>query len=438
MIPANQAAGTDLAEFVMLCGSKRSAAKLCGIPRKTLCRWLLDIERTGKINARPSRVRWAMERINAASARMRQDEPCYDVADAFMSIFGFQRAGRGDDMTCASFPGEDFVVSKDIEDGKRGFGPDMAKRVVSGKTNACDVTIDGGPVPELVVIRNSQTSKGETKERVNDKSVHKSRIGDGKARKSTTSKRIVVVSDLHCGHMVGLTPPGWWYSEHEALQREMWEWYENEMETIGEVDACFVVGDTIDGKGSRSGGVEQLTNDLIAQTDMATACLKIIQTDKYFMVHGTPYHVGPDGEHMERLVARNLGGTISGHEWVSVNGCVFDLKHKVGSSGVSYGRHTAVAKEKLWNTLWNLRKMAPKANVILRGHVHYYLDCGGIGWRAMTLPALQGPGSFYGVEQCSGIVDFGFVVFDVDADGKFKWEVHEYNPTIGEPVARVL
>lgn len=171
MIPAQVPAETDLAEFVRLCGSKRSAAKAIGIPRKTLCRWLLDIERTGQINARPSRVMAAMERVNAVRAKMRQDGPCFDVADALMSVFGFQRAGRGDDMTCASFPGEDFVVHKDFEDGKRGFGPDMAKR-----------------------IRNSQTANGETKERVNAKSVHKSRIGDEKARKRKT---VLFLYDIH-------------------------------------------------------------------------------------------------------------------------------------------------------------------------------------------------------------------------------------------------
>lgn len=194
----------------------------------------------------------------------------------------------------------------------------------------------------------------------------------------------------------------------------------------------------MDGKGKRSGGVEQLTSDMLAQTDMATTCLKVARAKEYVLVHGTPYHVGPDGEHYERIVARNLGAPISGHDWIDVNGCVFDLKHKVGGSTISHGRHTAVAKEKLWNTLWSLRKMAPKANVILRGHVHYHLDCGGIGWRAMTLPALQGPGSFYGVEQCSGEVDFGFVVFDVTPEGRPTWEVHEYQPKIGAPVARVL
>lgn len=249
-------------------------------------------------------------------------------------------------------------------------------------------------------------------------------------------KRIAVLSDLHCGSLVGLTPPAW--HTGDELQRDMWQWYQREMVDLGPVDACFVLGDAIDGKGNRSGGVEQITTDLITQTDMATAALRHVQAKDFVFVHGTPYHVGADGEDMERLIARALGARIGGHEWISVNGCVFDLKHKVGGSGVPHGRHTAVARERLWNQLWHMRELAPKANVILRGHVHYHSFCGGPGWLAMTLPALQGPGSHYGVRQCSGIVDFGFVVFDVEQDGSYSWRVHEYKASIAEPKAVCL
>lgn len=250
------------------------------------------------------------------------------------------------------------------------------------------------------------------------------------------AKRVVVLSDLHCGSIVGLTPPAW--HTGDELQRDMWGWYQREMVELGAVDACFVMGDAIDGKGHRSGGVEQITTDLITQTDMATAALRHVQAKNFVLVHGTPYHVGADGEDMERLIARELGARIGGHEWVDVNGCVFDLKHKVGGSGVPHGRHTAVARERLWNQLWHMRELAPKANVILRGHVHYHSFCGGPGWLAMTLPALQGPGSHYGVRQCSGLVDFGFVVFDVAADGSYSWRVHEYRASIAEPKAVCL
>ena len=127
---------------------------------------------------------------------------------------------------------------------------------------------------------------------------------------------------------------------------------------------------------------------------------------------------------------------IGSHEWVSVNGCVFDLKHKVGGSAIPHGRHTAIARDRMWNLLWAEKGLTPKAHVILRGHVHYHNYCGGPGWVAMTLPALQGMGSKFGARQCSGLVDWGVVIFDVDDDGSFDW--HAETVTIQAQCARIV
>jgi hypothetical protein len=89
----------------------------------------------------------------------------------------------------------------------------------------------------------------------------------------------------------------------------------------------------------------------------------------------------------------------------------------VGGSTIPHGRFTATAKERLWNVLWNERELRPKAQVILRGHVHYATFCGEPGWVAMTLPALQGMGTRYGGRVCSGTVHWGAVIFDVNEDG---------------------
>jgi hypothetical protein len=247
-------------------------------------------------------------------------------------------------------------------------------------------------------------------------------------------KRIVILSDLHCGHLAGLTPPGWQLpSRGEVddpriqwgrLQRELYTWFSKELRALQPIDWLVVNGDAIDGRGSRSGGSELLTTDLDEQTRMAAACIEEAQAANHLIIHGTPYHVGPDGEDWESILAERVGGMAGGHEWLDVNGCIFDFKHKIGSSGVPHGRHTAVARERLWNVLWNERNWAPKARVIIRSHVHYHAFSGDPTHIAMTTPALQGPGSKYGVRQCSGIVDFGFIHFDVDDDGGFSWQAH--------------
>jgi hypothetical protein len=252
-------------------------------------------------------------------------------------------------------------------------------------------------------------------------------------------KRIIVISDLHSGHVAGLTPPEYQYQEvgdsttkhnkFARLQRELWIKFLNILEKYKPFDIGFDLGDLIDGKGSRSGGTELISNDRNTQVDMAVKCLEEVsrrgkENFKWIGVFGTGYHTsGEGGEDWESIIAERCGfEKIGAHESVDINGCIFDLKHHIGSSSIPHGRFTAPAKERLWNVLWNERDLRPKANVILRGHVHYATFCGEPGWVAMTVPALQGMGTKYGSRYCSGTVHWGLTVFDVNKDGTFSWE----------------
>ena len=62
-------------------------------------------------------------------------------------------------------------------------------------------------------------------------------------------KKGIVLSDLHCGSLVGLTPPEMILPEMERTQLPLWEWYVNEIENIGEVDFAVGNGDLVDGPG---------------------------------------------------------------------------------------------------------------------------------------------------------------------------------------------
>ena len=251
-------------------------------------------------------------------------------------------------------------------------------------------------------------------------------------------KRLVVISDFHCGHVVGLTPPDWHEkppaspgkgrkrrrgrTRFSAAQIEMWQQYLSWRDMLCPIDALVLNGDAVEGKGKRSGGTEMITTDRTEQTDMAAECVDAWNAPKIIMTYGTPSHTGED-EDWEDVVADKVGaGKIGGHEWIDINGVVFDFKHKIGSSGIPHGRHTAIARENLWNLLWAEREESPRADVIVRSHVHYHNGAFGTDWLGMTTPALQGKGSKYGVRQCGGVVDWGLVYFDVEPDGRYTWE----------------
>lgn len=238
--------------------------------------------------------------------------------------------------------------------------------------------------------------------------------------------RVVAISDLHVGHVVGLTHPGLQTdTRYKSVQKKLWEYFDSTIKQLGEIDLLLVCGDAIDGQSKRSGMVECFIPDIDDQIYHAAEIIKGVGAKKIVMVHGTPYHVArDDGSDAERAIAEIVGADIEGHAYVECDGVLFDIKHKVGSSGIPHGRHTAIAKENLWSRLWEDKGMPRGDNtILLRGHVHYHNYCGGNGWLGMTLPALQGMGSKYGVRQCSGTVDFGLVHFDIEG-GRYSWQSH--------------
>lgn len=248
-------------------------------------------------------------------------------------------------------------------------------------------------------------------------------------------KRVVVISDTHCGHEYGLTPPEWWYGidsgdalvrKTATFQRKLWGFYSDSMKALIKdkaIDVLIVNGDSVDGKGEKSGGTEQFTTDRIEQCRMAAKVIDEAKAAKVRLLYGTRYHTGKD-EDFESIIPEMVACTdvsIEGHGFYTVNGVNLDVKHKINSSGVPHGRMTALARAKLWNTIWHSEHARqPKADIIIRSHVHYHNLCGGPGWLAMTCPALT-YNTTYGVRECEGIVDVGFLVFDIDDEGGYDW-----------------
>jgi len=229
-----------------------------------------------------------------------------------------------------------------------------------------------------------------------------------------------------------LTPPSWqWPVRGEALgrvpwgkvQHELWREYVRIVEAIGPpIDVLIANGDLIDGRGEATGGTELVTTNRLAQVEMAAEALSVWEARRVILIYGTAYHTGKY-EDLERLIAESLGGVIDGHAFVQIEGVTFDVKHRVGSSSIPHGRGTPLARERLWNVLWAERGEQPRADVLLRSHVHYFTYIGENGWLAMILPALQAAGTKYGGRQKSNTVDWGLVEFEVDG-GDYRWKAH--------------
>jgi len=240
-------------------------------------------------------------------------------------------------------------------------------------------------------------------------------------------KRVVVVSDLHCGHRAGLTPPDHWQkgTSYFQQQQKTWNFYTDALKELQKehpIDYLICNGDAIDGKGQKSGGTELYEPDRSKQVEIAEICLREAKADKYMLVYGTAYHTGQD-EDWEKQLAWRLDAEITGHLfWECPNtGITFDVKHKVGSSQVPWGRFTAINKDKIWNTIWHDKGGQPDGDIIIRSHVHYFAYSGDGSYLCVVTPALQGFGSKYGVRECVGMVNFGFIWFDIEENGSYDW-----------------
>jgi hypothetical protein len=226
-----------------------------------------------------------------------------------------------------------------------------------------------------------------------------------------------------------LTPPNWdaergteKHKEAFKVRRYTWDFIDAKLKQYQPFDFTAFVGDAIDGKGERSGGTEQLYMDRDDQAEMSVDIFKRYKLGDIFMAYGTPYHTGKS-EDWERQIAREVGAVkIGGEDDIEVNGAIINYKHHIGRSSIEHGKHTAIAKDRLHNLLWAERGEFPKANVLVRAHVHYYKYAGGFDWVAMTLPASCAYGGKYGTRIMSGLVDCGFVIVEIDKNGGVSWK----------------
>lgn len=240
-------------------------------------------------------------------------------------------------------------------------------------------------------------------------------------------QRMIVVADNHSGHQTGLTPPEFENpsAPHYEFRREVWNWFYNVINQMKPFDVALFNGDTIDGSQKKSGGMELLVNDRFKQVQMATQIARLINADKNIVVRGTKYHVGSE-ENFEDLFAENIGTHARDHFIGDIGGKVFDVRHKIGRSGVPYGRVTPLSRQLIWSRLREERT-GVHADVIIRSHVHYRCLIEENGIIALTTHALQGH-SAYGAQECDGETDLGLDIFDIYPDGRIL--IHKFTPVL--------
>ena len=204
---------------------------------------------------------------------------------------------------------------------------------------------------------------------------------------------LVVVSDLHCGSVVGLATPST-ETEHGNIigfgknihQEWLWDCW---CKMIGEVKSfvkkspavLLVNGDATEGVHHRN-DADLIASAIETHTNMAVDCLNPLLKicASRLVVKGTECHT----RNMENLLAEKIGA-VSGKakdEWLfQINDCLIEAKHHMGVTSRAYLEASAMSIHMGNARLNRARAGHDIPKVYLRGHRHcggYYCDGSGV------------------------------------------------------------
>lgn len=240
-------------------------------------------------------------------------------------------------------------------------------------------------------------------------------------------KRVLSVSDLHAGNISGLTPDK--YNPDSEIGHDMYlyrqylyQWVQKKIDALRPIDIFVGNGDLIDGKGEKSGGNEQLTTDRTQQIDMAVDFCKWVDAKEYHFTYGTGYHVGQEDD-WENRIASEFNTRPEATVALNVNGLIMKFRHYIGGSTNFSARSGALARSQINDILWSIDGEDERADVLVYSHVHYFYALFNRFSAVFTSPALQGwGGSQLGARKMGGIVDYGFLYFDVNSKEDWIWK----------------
>ena len=243
------------------------------------------------------------------------------------------------------------------------------------------------------------------------------------------TKKILVVSDFHCGSMVGIMPEKVRMYDPAGQKRiaapskdqgKLLKAYMEMVSKVGPVDSVVLNGDLPDGTGKKEQGLGQWSTCIMDQVGAAVDLAKRIRfkgKPDYVVSWGSPYHVerNPCGD---ALVAEALG-VSNNHHGIEVliqsEGKNIHVSHKVGVSIAAY-KSTAIMREISNDLLTALDKHFTCA-LILRAHCHYSVSVEYGGHWGITSPCWQFRTPYMSTLGIGLQPHIGYVVLEIAKDG---------------------
>lgn len=268
---------------------------------------------------------------------------------------------------------------------------------------------------------------------------------------SRSSKRVVIVSDLHDGSSTALCSPNPIHSDlnteykPNALQKTLWgAWGDCIDDLTGKPDLLVVNGECVDGANTKQVGQQTWSTNLDDQMNDAKVCLDEIPYKKIMLLRGSGYHEQVDGTNFEEIMAGKLRncirykayggqGSTDYFAFVDIYGKIFNFTHHIGFSKSEAYRTTALAREMV-GMHFQHDKLG-RADVFVRSHVHYFTHVEFTHTHGVTTPAWKYPDAHLFRGGLAGTTaDIGMVEFIIEPNGKIIFEKHiaeiNYKPKV--------
>jgi hypothetical protein len=256
-----------------------------------------------------------------------------------------------------------------------------------------------------------------------------------------SSKSIVIVSDIHDGAVTAICSPKPFVEETgeeykpNPLQKILYSiWQESIDDLQQKPNLCVVNGEPVDGGNKKQLGNQSWSTNLYDQAVDSQKLLREIPAKEFMFIRGSGYHVQIDGTSIEQFIAQGMKGvrysTITGkmsNAWfwadVEMNGKMFNFTHHLPYAKFFAYRATPLAKEMALMALDKGRSR--KYDVIVRSHVHYYMEARSAHTIAFTTPAWKYPDGHLTRGGLGGIYpDIGMMEVIVESNGEINVRRH--------------
>jgi len=255
-----------------------------------------------------------------------------------------------------------------------------------------------------------------------------------------SSKSLIIVSDIHVGSKYAVCtekPERDSDSDYRPSQNQLElldGWYDCIDNITQKPNALVINGEPIDGANRFNIGDGVWSVEINDQLKDVKKLLNKIRYDKLYFVRGSGYHVTRDGTNYEKTLAEMMGA----RKYKAVTGTMTyaDYEHTFKAYGkhIHFTHHVGYAQWDMYRPTTIARELVKKhftktedgfhTDVIVRSHVHYYVEVRFPHTTGFTCPAWKQPDGFMYRRGEPQLPNVGMMEIIIEPDGKIIVEPH--------------